>query len=776
MATITNSLYQEQNLYKEYGDTLSDEHGDFNRVPDIESDNGMLHPDIEQNFNTVTVKSKEKTKRLRPIYDWKTRNKSFIELHMDLKKLGVKNNKFFLILFDPDLQGVDPFSPILPLQTQVKIMAECIRNPWYFLREICRIPTDGSPIVPGGGSPFLIDRNSAASWYIALHNIDQYLSKPRQTGKTQCATSIINYAFHFGSQSSTIGFGNKDATNNKLNLYRLKCQRDMLPTYLQMRWSMDVSTGKIVKENNNVTTMKNPVTNNNIQLLPRAQSKDAAMTNGRGMTLGMIYLDEFDFIPYNTVTLGSSAPAYNTAHINALKNNCMTCRIFTSTPGDLDSRDGAAAKEFIDHMLVWKDEMFDWPIEKLEKAANDAKAKMNGIVYIEHTWKQLKKTRKWYEDLCKLLNYEQETIMREIDLIRMHGSSLSPFSREDIIYLNTRRKKDDENCYEKWDTGFNNATVYLYEKLKRNVPYIFGIDPSEGLGQDNNAWEIISPYTMEIVGEMKTPYISQTNFGKAIISFMDHYCPNAFIVIENNKGRELINYLLDSKYRDRLWYDTKKLMEATEMVKIHGSHTRDAFQRRAFGYNTNPSSRNLLFSTLETFMVENKNVFISDYVINDICGLVRTPTGKIEAGKGNHDDNIMAYLIGATVFRTADNLEEFGLSRGMSEKGMLGISEPDERSTLDKIRVLLPSLDSGMRSMFEDVMKAYDPLAESRQFHRDVQKGLQGQNAPQQSPNRAINEMVYSENAYDDFAMGILSSNDDLEQDSDNSFDVMDYI
>ena len=220
MATITNSLYQEQNLYKEYGDTLSDEHGDFNRVPDIESDNGMLHPDIEQNFNTVTLKSKEKTKRLRPIYDWKTRNKSFIELHMDLKKLGIKNNKFFLILFDPDLQGVDPFSPILPLQTQVKIMAECIRNPWYFLREICRIPTDGTPITPGGGSPFLIDRNSAASWYIALHNIDQYLSKPRQTGKTQCATSIVNYAFHFGSQSSTIGFGNKDATNNKLNLYR----------------------------------------------------------------------------------------------------------------------------------------------------------------------------------------------------------------------------------------------------------------------------------------------------------------------------------------------------------------------------------------------------------------------------------------------------------------------------------------------------------------------------------------------------------------------------
>ena len=36
--------------------------------------------------------------RKKPIYDFKTKNRSFIQLYKDLKKLGVQNNKFFLIL------------------------------------------------------------------------------------------------------------------------------------------------------------------------------------------------------------------------------------------------------------------------------------------------------------------------------------------------------------------------------------------------------------------------------------------------------------------------------------------------------------------------------------------------------------------------------------------------------------------------------------------------------------------------------------------------------
>ena len=99
-----------------------------------------------------------------------------------------------------------------------------------------------------------------------------------------------------------------------------------------MRTSFDFTSGKMVKENNNVTTMRNPITGNNIQLLPRANSHDTAMSNGRGMTSAIQYFDEFDFMPWNTTTLESSAFAYSTARENAINHGNVSLRLFSSTP------------------------------------------------------------------------------------------------------------------------------------------------------------------------------------------------------------------------------------------------------------------------------------------------------------------------------------------------------------------------------------------------------------------------------------------------------------
>ena len=263
MATIITDNRDKTRIYNdrpEFRDTESPFDLDIDQaradsIPDIESDPGLLSPELEPAVNQA-LKSDLVKKKIHGILDWSTRNKSFIALSKDLDMLGVKNNTFFLILFDKTLQGVDPYDPILPIETKLRIVLECRRNPWYFLREVCRIPADGKPITVGGGVPFNIDRNSLASWYLFLNNIDHYASKPRQCGKTQNALAEVNWAFHFGSMAANFTFANKDAANNKLNLYRLKCQRDMLPTYIQMRLSVD-KEGNFVKEKNNVMSMSN---------------------------------------------------------------------------------------------------------------------------------------------------------------------------------------------------------------------------------------------------------------------------------------------------------------------------------------------------------------------------------------------------------------------------------------------------------------------------------------------------------------------------------------
>ena len=68
--------------------------------------------------------------KLRPTYDWKTSNKSFLELYRDLVNLKVKNNKFFLVIYDQSLIGIDPYNKALPLTVKLRIIAECKRNPW----------------------------------------------------------------------------------------------------------------------------------------------------------------------------------------------------------------------------------------------------------------------------------------------------------------------------------------------------------------------------------------------------------------------------------------------------------------------------------------------------------------------------------------------------------------------------------------------------------------------------------------------------------------------
>lgn len=712
MSTIVNMIDEDVDYRKVYReiDNLGDDEGQ-NKAPDIDfSSPGWTNPDsdkVEQLIKT-DIKTLPKVAELKKSYDFKTKNKSFLELYRDLHSLGIKNNKFFLVIYDRSLIGVDPFSEALPLSTKLRIIVECMRNPWYWLREICRVPQDGSAIEPGGGSEFIIDRTSAAAWYCFINHIDHYLCKPRQTGKTHCALSEIDYAYTFGAKSATVLFANKDGENNKMNLYRLKCHRDMLPRYMQMKTTIDMA-GNLIKEKNSVTTIRNPVNNNNIKLLPRANSKDSAMTCGRGATASLMYFDEWDFIPYQVEIMNSAAFAYSRASENAAKSGSLYIRLYSSTPGDLDSRDGAAATEWLSHTLKWEEKFYDVPIEKLRAMVNDNQSKRNGVMWIEHSWKQLKKTQAWYETQCRLVGWNLETIAREIDLKRLHGSSLSPFKREDIMYIQANKRTPIGEI----DLSKNMCPFKFYKKMKKSVPYFICIDPSEGLALDNNAIEIESPYTLEVVCEMKNPYISQPDLSDMLVRFMDLFCPNALLIIENNKGRELINCLRKTKYANRIWYDTGKMLDVSEKLNKYGMQARDALERRAYGLSTTNASRAVMMGILERMMDEEKRKFVSEYVVDDISALIRTPSGKIQAAQGQHDDNIMAYLFGPYIKFNSNNLEEFGIDVhdiDPDEESLMGNIRqvPEENKPLTeedqilKLREMYPDLPTDIQALLKD--------------------------------------------------------------------------
>lgn len=699
--------------FRDHSETYIDSHfkDDEGGVPDaITDDLGALRNAAQ---NTISGR--------KPILDWHTSNKSFIEVYNDLKRIGVKHNTFFLKLYDRDLVGVDPYSKALPLEMQIKIYIECVINPWYFLREIARIPADGMPVEPGSGIQYILDRNNLASWYCFINHIDNYTSKPRQCGKTQDALLKLNYAYHFGASTATILFFNKDLALSKENLARLKDQRDLFPEYLQMRIAFG-EDGAIIKGTDNITTMKNPVTGCQVKVMPCATSKEMATRLGRGYTSSLMMFDEFDFTNYNIDIINASAFAYSTASTNAINNYSCACRLFLSTPGDLGTRDGKAATDFIrgtketKGMFVWTDNLYDVPIERIKKEIHSPN--YNGIVFIEHDWKMLKRDMKWYEKQCNLCSYNQEVILREILLQRLNGSTMSPFTREQQLYMSAHKRppKDKIEVINE-DTI---STIYIYEKFKRKIPYIISIDPAPGLGQDNNAMVIINPKTRKVAAEYKTPYISDKMMCNTVTKFMDEYCPQALIVVEANRGHDLLVRFMDSHYAHRIWYDPDRL-NALLSVKTdkYGGMPRSVLNRKTQGFVTGPKSRNLLFQMLETLVNESIDLLCTEQLVNELLTLIRKPpTDKIEAAQGEHDDVVMAYLIGMYVLLHATNLEEFGLRKW--DVDMADLKEEKRKETeeeyRDRVRATLPMLDDKYKGIFEDFLAQRDPVRDARDY------------------------------------------------------------
>lgn len=734
--------------------------------------------DISKTLKIDRSKNVGKQIKKKPIYDFNTRNKSFLSLYNDLCKLWVddgnggkkhiKNNKFFLALYDKELQGIDPYLPNLPMEIKIRIHIECLINPWYWLREICRIPEDGTSIDSGGGVMYRIDRNNLAGWYLMLNGIDTYRSKPRQCGKTQDIIAFMNYCYHYGTQSTNFSFFNKKEDDSKLNLARLKIQRDLLPTWMQMKNAFG-NDGAVLKEGNNVKTMKNPMNNNKVTAMPKASTSAAAMSLGRGHTTAIQFFDEFDFTDYNITIVDASVYAYRTAAENARRNGAIACRVFSSTPGDQDSKCGRDATEYVKHMLVWNEKYFDFTMDKLREVLKSAE--YNGVVFIEHTWQQLKKSQEWYAQRCKDARYDPEVIAREIELKRLRGNNRSPFKPADILYISRNVKEPVQEV----DYSKCLKPIYFYEPLDKRIHYILAVDPSEGLALDNNAITLINPYTTEPAAEFQCSYMNQTEMSEMIVKFMDEHAPESMIVVENNKGRELIHRLMDTKYKYRLWFDEDKLnQKIIEKDNIYGHIQQKVNQDRSYGLTTTTKTRNMMLAILEDIMETEKAKIRTKYLVDDVVGLVRTNSGKIEAGEGGHDDNILSYLIGLCVYYHASNLDQFGIRRG--EKAPK-FDDPDDPVFIrGKIKELLQKLPEKYQGLFDDAVPKTE-VDDINQAVRDREQAeaLSKINSPYLYSKEEKNDMNQSPDLYYSAMMNnIFTEQENYEKKSE--FNIDDFL
>ena len=605
-------------------------------------------------------------------YHHSTKNRSFIDMYEYLRDKGIKSCEFMLLLLDPDLARIDPRDPNLPSQMKVKVLRECMYNPWYFLREICRIPDDGNP----RGVPFKLHRGNMAMLFCLMQNINTSVILPRQTGKTQSALAWYMYLFNFGTNSAEISFLNKKFEDSKLNLTRIKAIRDLLPSYLKMDqvFAMD---GSKLKGKNSVETLQHPINNNRIRTVPSARDVTSAASLMRGRTTSIIYIDEWSFIKHNKIIYLNMVPAWNTAARNAKANNKPYGMLITTTPGILTTDEGMyaygtreMATKFSEH---WYDLTYGQIMDIINSNGN------SNFVHIEYNYQQLGYSEEWFRDLCINMQKNWPEIRREVLLEWSNATENSPFSKEDLDTIRGLLRAPISSFM-----LFNKYTINVYEKIVSNrYPPIIGVDVSGGYMRDSSAITIIDSYSTRVTAEFNCNYISTQDLAAVIYEIVSKWMPNAVVNIERNGGfgASVLAKLLTTSIKKNLFYTIK---DRVVEERIDGAHIVKKTQKtKVYGSDSTHAERDALMEILRERVSYHKDKVISKTIYDELCGLEVKKNGRIEHSANTHDDQVFSWLWALYVwYNGSDVLNNWGIQKRVLrtdadlEEAVLEINDP----------------------------------------------------------------------------------------------------
>ena len=615
--------------------------------------------------------------RLTAYYHMSTTNQSFLDMHYYLKQTGRQNNKFFLVIYDPDLIGVDPRDPNLNTLMKKKILRECIINFWYFIREVVRIPDQGGAV--GGGARYKLHRGNLALNFGFLLNWNMFVEFPRQHGKTISAVVWYLWVFNFGTTNSEMMFMNKKHDDSKMNLRRLKDIRDTLPSYLQMKEMMGPD-GKVKKASNNVESTTNIINNNKITTKAGARNSAGANGLGRGCTMPIHWYDEYAFILYNDVIYSAATPAFKTASMNAKKNNAPYGILITTTPGDMTTNEGIEAYNTKEAATPFNEAFYDYSFEKLEEVRNSNTS--SSFFYIRYTYQQLGSSEQYFKEMVIDLKKNWVAIRREVLLEWSKSSSNSPFRQQDLDEVERLVMKEPIQ-----QVALCNGLYFLniYKPMDASMafryPPIMGVDVSGGYQKDSSTITIIDSRTTEVVADFNCNYISTNDLAKVIYELVVKYMPNCIVNVERNGGfgASVLSVLAKSKIKKNLYFEIKdKVIEE----RFNGTKpVRKTVQKKCFGFDETRDSRQLLMEILKERMEKHKAKFISPIIFDELTTLEVKRNGRIEHADNAHDDQIFSYLLALYVWYEGKNLmQNFGLDKGTlytddADEEYLGLDE-----------------------------------------------------------------------------------------------------
>jgi hypothetical protein len=480
---------------------------------------------------------------------------------------------------------------------QISEFVKCASDPKYFIRNYVWVqhPTRGKV-------PFELYEYQDALIDVYHNNRYSINMLGRQMGKSTCAAAYLLWYAMFNADTTILIAAHKHTGSQEI-MQRIRFMYEHVKDFIRAG-STSYNKGSIEFENGS-----------------RIVSATTTETTGRGMSLTLVYLDEFAYVPPRI------AKEFWTA-ISPTLSTGGKC-IITSTPNQDDDQ----------FAQIWKG------AEKtVDEFGNNTNVGVNGFKSIKFVWDaNPERDQKWADEerykigderfrrehLCEFIT-DDETLVNAMYLVNMHG--VEPVMKA--------------------------GQVRYYKKIEPNKSYVLGWDPSLGTGGDMAAIQAYELPSMEQVAEWqhnKTDIRGQLRILIGMTTYITEEVKkygkqDVYWSVENNTLGEAALVAITEYGEDR----------------IPGLFISEPGNKRR-GFTTTHKSKLPACATLKHWIETDKLKIKSKNLVREVKNFVAKGNG-FAAKEGETDDLVMATILCVRLIDYLSNYDQ-NLYESLKERG-----------------------------------------------------------------------------------------------------------
>ena len=466
----------------------------------------------------------------------------------------------------------------------LKEYKRCMIDPVYFAEKYVKVISLDQGLVP-----FLLYPYQKQMFRQFTSNRFNVVLACRQSGKSISACAYLLWFALFNSEKTIAILANKGATAREM-LSRITLMLENIPFFLQPG-SKALNKGSLEFSNNS-------------RILAAATSGSSI----RGMSVNLLYLDEFAFVERAAEFYTSTYPV-----VSAGKDTKV---IITSTANGIGNQFHKIWEGAVQGINEFNSFRVDW----------------HDVPGRDSEWK-----RQTISNTSQL-QFDQEFGNT------FFGTGDTLINAETLLNL---RAKPPIKMME-------NGNLKIYEEPKEKHDYIMTVDVSKGRGQDHSTFTLIdiSVRPFKQVAVYRNNTISPILFPNIIYKYAKPY-NNAYVVIESNdQGGVVCNGL----YHD---------------LEYENVHVESSVKANAIGIEITRKSKRLGCSAIKDILEEKKLDIVDEQTILEISTF-ESKGQSYEASDGNHDDLMMnlvmfGYFVSTQFFA---DMTDINLKQMMFEQKM----------------------------------------------------------------------------------------------------------